>query len=208
MRIFFRGGVRCPRPDALGRALGMVIDGVIVNLSFTALAAAFALIENAFGGDGAPSSITVVVGSTAWVTIGSLYLIVFWSLAGRTPGMSFVGIRLSEKLSLRRALRRLLGLVLSVFAFGIGFLGVLFREDRREWADRLAGVDVVYDEWRPEPAPWSRPPAASVAGAAGGEQPLHPEGGGAGQDQQRDVDGENRQGAERFVGAGGAERDS
>ena len=211
-RVFFRQ--RRPQPSthagAISRALSMLIDGAIVNLSFTAVAAAIAVIDNAFGNGGAPSGFTVVVGSTAWVTIGSLYLIVFWSLAGRTPGMSFVGIRLSEKLSLRRAFKRLIGLFLSVITFGIGFLGVIFREDRREWADRMAGADLIYDEWRPDPAPWSQPtPAAvSVVGVAGGEPALQPEGGAAGKDQQGDVDGEHDQRTESFVAAAGPDRDA
>ncbi len=208
-RIFFRK----PRPEpsthagAISRALAMVIDGVIVNLSFTAVAAAIALIDNAFGNGGSPSGFTVVVGSTAWVAIGSLYLIVFWSLAGRTPGMSFVGIRLSEKLGLRRSIKRMIGLFLSIVTFGIGFLGVIFRQDRREWADRMSKVDIVYDEWRPDPAPWSQPTPASAV-VAGGEPALHPEGGAAGEDQQGDVDGEHDQGAERFAAAAGPDRDA
>ncbi len=42
-----------------------------------------------------------------------------------------------------------------MLSFGIGFLGILFDERRRAWEDRLAGADVVYEEDRPEPAPWS-----------------------------------------------------
>jgi len=90
------------------------------------------------------------------VGLGSLYLVTFWSLAGQTPGMRFVGIRLDEeRLSLRRSLKRLIGLGLSVATFGIGFLGVVFGEQRRAWEDRLSRTFVVYDERRPEPAPWS-----------------------------------------------------
>ena len=211
-RIFFRKQRPLPatHAGAISRALAMVIDGVIVNLSFTAVAAAIAVIDNAFGDGGGPSGFTVVVGSTAWVGLGSLYLIVFWSLAGRTPGQSFVGIRLSEKLSLRRSIKRVFGLFLSVVTFGIGFLGVIFREDRREWADRLSRVDLVYDEWRPDPAPWSRPvpPVASGVGVAAGEPALDPEGGAAGKDQEGDVERQHDQGTERFAAAAGPERDA
>ena len=208
-RIFFRKRRSTPstHAGALSRALSMAIDGLIVNLSFTALAAAIAMIDNAFGGGGGVSNFTVVIGSTIWVVTGSLYLIVFWSLAGRTPGMSFVGVRLSEKLNARRALRRLVGLILSFFTFGIGFLGVIFREDRREWADRMAGVDVVYDEWRPEPAPWSQPARSDVT-AAGGDEALQAQGGGAGEDQQGHVDREDDEGAERFLASTGPDRDA
>ncbi|HEY0317419.1 MAG TPA: RDD family protein [Solirubrobacterales bacterium] len=160
-RIFFRPRRTLPsdHAGAVSRALAMVIDGVFVNLSFTAAAAIAALLNTAFGGanDGL-SGIQIAVGSTVWLAFGALYLVSFWSLAGQTPGMRFVGIRLSERrLPLRRAIRRLVGLGLATVAFGIGFLGIVFREDRRSWADRFADADVVYDERRPEPAPWSVP---------------------------------------------------
>jgi uncharacterized RDD family membrane protein YckC len=158
-RIFFRK----PRPEptvhagAISRGLAMVIDGVFVNLSFTALAALVTLVGNAFGGnaDGG-SSLAIAVGSSAWLAISAVYLLGFWSLAGETPGMRFLGIRLSvERLPFGRSIRRLIGLGHSVATFGIGFLGV-FGKQRRVWEDRFSGADVIYDERRPEPAPWSR----------------------------------------------------
>lgn len=147
---------------ALSRGLAMAIDGVFVNLSFTAFVALVTLLGNAFGGSGeGGSSIAIAVGSTAWLSFGAVYLLGFWSLAGQTPGMRFLGIRLAGgRLPLGRSVKRLLGLGLSVLAFGLGLLGVVFRPDRRSWADRLAATDVVYDERPPEPAPWSMPLAA------------------------------------------------
>jgi uncharacterized RDD family membrane protein YckC len=178
-RIFLRRrrAVRSDRAGAVTRALAMVIDGVFVNLSFTALAGAAALLNAAFGGanDGL-NGIQVAAGSAAWLGLGALYLLGFWSLAGQTPGMRFVGIRLSERLPLRRALRRLVGLGLSVFTFGIGFLGIAFGEGRRGWADRMADADVVYDERRPVPAPWSTPAPPDPPVAAGTPPPAEPVG--------------------------------
>jgi hypothetical protein len=78
--------------------------------------------------------------------------------------MRFVGIRLSAgRLPLGRSFRRLLGLYLSVLTLGVGFLGMVFRDTRRGWEDRFSGSDVIYDERRPEPAPWSSPPAGAEA---------------------------------------------
>jgi uncharacterized RDD family membrane protein YckC len=164
-RIFFRRrrAVASNHAGAVSRALAMVIDGVFVNLSFTAIVAVATLVDNAFGGGGGTSSFAIAVGSTAWLTLGGLYLVAFWSLAGQTPGMRFVGIRLDlHRLPLARSLKRLAGLGLSALAFGIGFLGIVFGERRRGWGDRFAGTDVVYDERRPEPAPWSLPEPAQV----------------------------------------------
>jgi hypothetical protein len=70
--------------------------------------------------------------------------------------MRFLGIRLDvRRLPLRRSIRRLIGLGLSVITFGIGFLGIVFGESRRGWADRMGDTEVIYDERRPAPAPWS-----------------------------------------------------
>jgi uncharacterized RDD family membrane protein YckC len=159
-RIFFRK----PRPEptnhagAISRTLAMVVDGVFVNLGFTALAALVTLVANAFGGNSSGgSAAAIAVGSTAWLALGAVYLVGFWSLAGQTPGMRFLGIRLSaERLTLGRGLKRLVGLGLAVITFGIGFLGVVFGQQRRAWDDRFSNTDVIYDERRPEPAPWSR----------------------------------------------------
>ncbi|HEU4705804.1 MAG TPA: RDD family protein [Solirubrobacterales bacterium] len=162
-RVFFRPRRALPtsRAGAISRALAMVVDGVFVNLAFTAFVALVTLVGNAFGGSGeGGSGLAIVVGSTAWLSFGAIYLVGFWSLAGQTPGMRFLGIRLEERLPLGRSVKRLIGLGLAVLTFGIGFLGVLFGERRRAWDDRLSGTGVVYDERRPEPAPWSGPEPA------------------------------------------------
>ena len=170
-RIFFRKrrAESTAHAGAVSRGLAMVVDGVFVNLAFTAFVALVTLVANAFGGNGeGGTSLAIAVGSTAWLGFGAIYLISFWSLAGQTPGMRFLGIRLNvDRLPPRRSVRRLLGIGLSVVAFGLGFLGIVFGEGRRGWADRLANTDVVYDERRPEPAPWS-----SGAGAAKSESPT------------------------------------
>ncbi|HEX5928761.1 MAG TPA: RDD family protein [Solirubrobacterales bacterium] len=160
-RLVFRRrrAVACDRAGAVSRGLAMLVDGVFVNLAFTALAAVVALIESSFGNGGnGMSGLAIAVGSTTWLALGAFYLAAFWSLAGQTPGMRFLGIRLDGgRLPLRRSIKRLFGLWLSVITFGIGFLGIVFGERRRGWADRIAGTEVVYDERRPEPAPWSQP---------------------------------------------------
>lgn len=143
---------------AVSRALALAIDGVFVNLAFTAFAALVTLVGNAFGNAEGGSAFAIAIGSTAWLAFGAIYLLSFWSLAGQTPGMRFLGIRLDiERLPFRRSVKRLGGLGLSVIAFGLGFLGIVFGSERRGWDDRLSATAVLYEERRPEPAPWSRP---------------------------------------------------
>jgi uncharacterized RDD family membrane protein YckC len=207
-RIFFRAPRHLPtdRAGIVSRGLAMLIDGVFVNLAFTAFIALVTLLANAFGGNGeGGGSLAIAVGSTAWLSFGAVYLLGFWSLAGQTPGMRFVGIRLGARLSPRRSVRRLVGLGLSVITFGIGFLGIVFREGRQAWEDRLSGTVVVYDERRPDPAPWSGPGGLDRSAGAVGQDPLDQQGHGAASDHQGDVDGEDDQGAERVVDPAGAQ---
>jgi uncharacterized RDD family membrane protein YckC len=187
-RVFFRP--RRPEPTeragAVTRALAFALDGLIVNLVFSGLAAIAALIGSFFsGGASNVSGLALVLGTGAWLALGSLYLVTFWSLAGQTPGMRFFGIRLGvvgRGLPLRRSLARLIGLWLAAIPFGLGFLGIIFDERRRGWQDRLARVDVLYEANEPTPAPWStlnpvEPVGSDEAGTtkAPGSRSLRPQ---------------------------------
>ncbi len=178
-RIFFRRRRPLPtnRAGAVSRGLAFLIDALIVNLFFTVLAGAATLVITLLGGSGesVPRG-AIAVGSFTWLAVVGTYLVGFWSLEGQTPGMRFLGVRLEQRrLPFRRSVRRLVGLGLSFVTFGIGFLGIVFGESRRGWADRMGRTEVVYDEHHPEPAPWSNlaeraaaPPLAAPAPAAAG----------------------------------------
>jgi len=174
-RLFFRPRRVEPtdRAGLLTRAAAFGLDVLIVNLAFSGIAAIAALIASAFTGssDGL-SNMALAVGTAAWLTLGAFYLLSFWSLAGQTLGMRFLGIRLGvvgRGLPFGRSVRRLLGMVLAAIPFFLGYLGILFDERRRAWDDRLSGADVVFDEQRGV-APWARfdptTGAAPEAGAA------------------------------------------
>jgi uncharacterized RDD family membrane protein YckC len=161
-RIFFRRRRSEPtdRAGAATRGLALGLDLLIVNLGFSGLAAIAALIASAFtGNDSGISNVALAAGTTLWFALGGLYLVGFWSLAGQTPGMRFVGIRLDVEgrgLRFGRSVRRLIGMVLAAIPFGLGFLGIFFDERRRAWDDRLSRADVVYEGNERTPAPWSR----------------------------------------------------
>jgi len=161
-RIFFRRRRTEPteRAGAVTRGLAFGLDVLIVNLAFSGLAAVVALIASAFTGnsDGV-STQALAAGTFLWFALGSLYLVGFWSLAGQTLGMRFLGIRLDvEGRGLRPglAVRRLIGMVLATIPFCLGFLGIFFDERRRAWDDRMSRTDVVYEGNERTPAPWSR----------------------------------------------------
>jgi uncharacterized RDD family membrane protein YckC len=161
-RIFFRRPreAAIDRAGAVSRMVALVIDGAILNAGFLALSGVITLVASlAFGAGGDASAPAIVIGTAAWAVAGSLYLIGFWALAGQTPGMRFTRIRLDSdkgrRIGLRHAVRRLVGVVLSIVTFGIGLLGVVFSDERRGWPDRLGGTIVVYADTGPAAAPWS-----------------------------------------------------
>jgi uncharacterized RDD family membrane protein YckC len=166
-RIVFRKRRAAPtnHAGAVSRGFAFAIDAVFINLGFTALAALVTLVGNAFGGsaDGG-TNVAIAAGSLTWLVLSGAYFVAFWTLAGQTPGMRFLGVRLAGgRLSLGRANLRVFGIGVSVFFLGLPFLGIVFRETRQGFADRIAGTDVVYDERRPLPAPWSVPQVDEAA---------------------------------------------
>lgn len=77
--------------------------------------------------------------------------IVFWKQwGGTTPGKRLVGIKIVDSkgykdISNKQAITRSLGYIPSTLLFGIGFLMVLFRKDKRALHDLLADTVVIYE---------------------------------------------------------------
>jgi uncharacterized RDD family membrane protein YckC len=160
-RLFFRPSpaTATGRAGGVSRTVAMALDGAILNAAFLALSGVVTLVASLAFDSGGASAPAIAIGATAWAVAGSLYLVAFWSLAGQTPGMRFVRVELDSeegrRIGLRRALRRLFGLVLSIVPFGAGLLPVLFSDTRRGWHDRLAGTVVVYADVAATRAPWA-----------------------------------------------------
>lgn len=76
------------------------------------------------------------------------YLILFWLLAGQTPGKAFMGLRVvsldGRPLNVGQAARRLVGYWLAALPLFAGFLWVLVDDERRGWHDKLARTRVIY----------------------------------------------------------------
>jgi uncharacterized RDD family membrane protein YckC len=143
----------------VSRSLGVLLDALILNAGFLALSAVIALVASLFI-DGDPATApTIAIGTGLWLLAGAGYLVTFWALTGQTPGMRFVRIRIDaageRRIGTRRAIRRIVGAVLSAAPLGLGFFAVLVDGRRRGWLDRIAGTEVVYASRSPRPAPWS-----------------------------------------------------
>jgi uncharacterized RDD family membrane protein YckC len=136
----------------LSRAVAFVLDAAIFNVSFFLVASvigiAFAAISPGSESLSDFSGSALALSAGAWLAWISGYLVFFWSVAGQTPGMRFLGLRLQSggvhRLGLSRSLRRLAGTAVAALPLGIGFLPVLVDDRRRAWNDRIAGTEVAY----------------------------------------------------------------
>src|ERR687897_2981683 len=131
-RILFRPRRTEPtdRAGGVSRALALGLDAMILNVSFFAASALVALAASVFLPDpDGVSTPALVIGTGAWLAAAALYLLVFWSLAGQTPGMRFLGLVIhadgSRRIGFGRSVRRLVGLVAGAVPPGPGFLRVL-----------------------------------------------------------------------------------
>ena len=85
-----------------------------------------------------------------WGLVAGVYLAFFWSVAGRTPGMHLMHVRVRDGSgghpSVLRAIVRALATWISIIPFFAGYLPVLFDARRRGLPDLLAGTEVVYSD--------------------------------------------------------------
>jgi uncharacterized RDD family membrane protein YckC len=140
------------------RGLAALLDAVILNGILLAVTALLGIVVSALFNPDHVSAPAIILGAGAWVLFSSIYLWTFWSLAGQTPGMRILSIRVehdgSRRLGGRIARRRLGGVFLSFLALGIPFLSVITRDDRRGYHDRRAGTIVVRVD--PVVMPWGQ----------------------------------------------------
>lgn len=134
---------------AVSRLLALAIDGALVYGALLLISAAIALLVSIFeSGDTQVGAVAVALGFTAWSLIAVTYMVVFWSGAGRTPGMSFLALRmLSEDgaaVGVGQAIHRAIWMPLAALPLLLGFAGILLHPQRRGWPDRRAGTVVCY----------------------------------------------------------------
>lgn len=95
--------------------------------------------------------------------VGLLYLLMFYTMSGQTPGMRLLHMRVIDAFgdapSVPRALVRILGISLSLSLFGLGWLWVAFSREKRGLHDLIAGTWVVAAK------PVSAPPPVRAVGA-------------------------------------------
>ena len=151
---------QAPQETLLGQYAGFVtrliafaIDQLIVGIIIAAVVILAEFVTSAFGVNewfgtrdltGAIVT-TLVIVTSALILI--LYDLLFWMLAGQTPGKRVLGVRVvrtdGARLKWGNAIRRKVGYWISAILF-LGFLWVLIDNRRQAWHDRLAGTLVLY----------------------------------------------------------------
>jgi uncharacterized RDD family membrane protein YckC len=102
-----------------------------------------------------------------WSLVVATYFVLFWSLAGETPGMRLMALRVvgdtGEPPRLRWSLVRLVGMILAAIPFFAGYALILIDDRRRGLQDMLAGTVVVY---APKSSVRTTPPAAAISSSS------------------------------------------
>jgi uncharacterized RDD family membrane protein YckC len=171
------------RPSAYAgfvtRAVALTVDALLVDVIAIIVGAAVTLIATALGGDSSLSALQAVIGGFAWLLWSAGYFVTFWTLTGQTPGQRLLGIRVASAgggpLKPMRAIRRFVGLVVSMIPLGAGFLPVLVDDKRRGLHDRIAGTVVHWDVRRvtlPELSPAITAPSLAPPPADPSDSPA------------------------------------
>jgi uncharacterized RDD family membrane protein YckC len=138
-----------PYGGVVTRALAFTVDALLIVVVFTAISGFVALISSLVGTLRPAWLVGTLLGG-GWVLVGGAYLVIFWSAAGRTPGMQLLRVRVrvpgGGPPGVGRAIVRALATWVSIVPFFAGYLPVLFDHRRRGLPDLVAGTEVVYSE--------------------------------------------------------------
>jgi uncharacterized RDD family membrane protein YckC len=161
------GMVRRPGHEAETNQVGLVTRTLAAVVDLALLSALLSIgsgllasiVPAVSGGSDGLSIWGVLTFGVVGVLIGGSLFVAFWALVGQTPGMRFLSIHLDagglREIGLRRAIRRVLAIPISLLPLGLGFFAILLSPERRGWHDRIAGTTVLYDE-EAKLAPWSQ----------------------------------------------------
>jgi uncharacterized RDD family membrane protein YckC len=132
------------------RAVALALDMAIAQAIVFAGGAVLALVASLVG-DLAFGTVERILAAIAWAVVVAFYFVLFWSTAGRTPGMRVMALRVLDASSgghpsVGRSIVRLIALGLCIIPLFAGFLTVLVDDRRRGLHDFVAGTVVVYVE--------------------------------------------------------------
>jgi uncharacterized RDD family membrane protein YckC len=145
------------------RAIGIVIDALLIDAAALAVTGAVLLLESVFGPSRNHHVLAIVTGGVLFFVWVACYFVSFWTTTGQTPGSRVMQIRVTRvdgrDLGPGRALVRLIGMVLSLPLLW-GYLPILWTARRRTAFDFMAGTVVAVV------------PSPSLMGRGRGSTPL------------------------------------
>jgi uncharacterized RDD family membrane protein YckC len=138
-----------PYAGVATRAIALTLDLLLVAGLF-ALVSGFVALISSLVGTLRPAWLVGTLLGIGWGLVAGVYLVFFWSVAGRTPGMHLLHVRVRDASgrhpSVLRAIVRTVGTWISIVPFFAGYLPALFDARRRGLPDLLAGTEVVYSD--------------------------------------------------------------
>ncbi len=142
-------GARVPYAGIATRTLALAIDVTFVHVVVFTAGAILALVGSLVG-DLRLDMLARLLAAGAWAATVGAYFAGFWSMAGQTPAMRLMEIRVlgpdGEPPGVLRAFVRLVGLGLAIVPLFAGFLPVLVDDRRRGLHDFMARTVVVHAE--------------------------------------------------------------
>ena len=132
----------------VSRTVALAIDAASLTIGFAVASAVFGLILSLFTAVEISSPGAVLGAAALWSIVVLIYFVGFWTLAGETPGMRLMALRVIDAAGdppgLFPSLVRLAGMILAAIPFFAGYLLILVDDRRRGLQDMLAGTTVVY----------------------------------------------------------------
>jgi uncharacterized RDD family membrane protein YckC len=128
------------------RGLAILVDVVLAHAAFLFVAGSVALIAS-LAGSLHSGWLAGSISGAGWAVVVVAYFVGFWSTTGQTPGMRVMRLRVLADPSggpptVWRSVVRLIGLILAIVPFFLGFVPMLFDGRRRGLQDYVAGTEV------------------------------------------------------------------
>jgi uncharacterized RDD family membrane protein YckC len=137
-----------PYAGIVSRTVALAFDAGALTVGFAVTSAVFGLILSLFTAVEISSPGSILGAAATWTVVVTVYFVGFWAVAGQTPGMRLMALRVENDAGERprpgQSVRRWIGMVIAAIPFGAGFLTILVDDRRRGLHDMIGGTVVVY----------------------------------------------------------------
>ena len=132
----------------VSRGVGLAIDAAVLTGGFAVVSGVFGLILSLFTSVEVSSPGAVLSVAAMWSIVVAGYFVLCWTLAGETPGMRLMHLRVldgqGQPPRFGRSVLRLIGAILAAIPFFAGYLLILVDDRRRGLHDMIARTVVVH----------------------------------------------------------------